>query len=241
MIPCVQCPLRKLPLFANASPEEIQFIQDIKTNEITIEAGRTLYLEGDKIDQLYTILKGWAFRYKSLPDGRRQILSYAVQGDLLGLQNTLSETALHGVETLTQIRLCVFPQAKLPLLFRNQPALALDITWLSAREEIFLDENLLSVGRRTAEERIAYLIWHLHTRAIESGITTTNSVVLPMTQQHFADTLGISLVYVNKTLQRLRATGCITLSGRSLTIHNEALLARLAGVSNARPIRRPLI
>ena len=241
MIPCVQCPLRKLPLFSTASPEEIQFIQDLKTTEITVEAGKSVYLEGDAIDQLYTILKGWAFRYKSMPDGRRQIVSYAVQGDFIGLQNTLSHAALHGVEALTQLRLCVFPQSKLPMLFQKQPSIALDMTWLVAREEIFLDENMLSVGRRTAEERVAYLLWHLHTRAVESGLTNDNTVLLPMTQQHFADSLGISLVYVNKTLQRLRATGCVSLNGRGLTINDKAMLARLAGADPTRPERRPLI
>ena len=241
MIPCMQCPLRKLPLFSSASPEEIQFIQEFKVAELTVDSGKAVYLEGDPIDQLYTILSGWAFRYKSMPDGRRQIVGYSLQGDFVGLQNTLSQIALHGVEALTQLRLCVFPQSKLPLLFQKQPSLALDLTWLSAREEIFLDENLLSVGRRTAEERVAYLLWHLHTRAVESGLTSDNTIILPMTQQHLADTLGISLVYVNKTLQRLRATGCVTLNGRNLIINDKVMLARLAGADPARPERRPLI
>ena len=45
------------------------------------------------------------------------------------------------------------------------PTLAFDVTWLAAREEQMLDESLLSVGRRTAMERLAYLLLHLFQRA----------------------------------------------------------------------------
>ena len=213
----------------------------MKIKEVSFAVGKSVYLEGDKSDKLYTILDGWAFRYKTLPDGRRQIVNFAFQGDFLGMQNTLMETSQHAIEALTPLRLCVFSKSRLAELFKAQPSLALDITWLAAREERFLDENLLTVGRRSAKEKVSYLIWHLHARALESGLTTDETLTLPMNQQHFADTLGISLVYVNKTLQRLRALGCITLVGRTLTIHDRNALAQLAGVDPKRPTRRPLI
>ena len=99
--------------------------------------------------------------------------------------------------------LCVFPRDKLWELYRNHPTLAFDLTWLAAREEKILDEHLVSVGRRTALERTAYLLVHLFVRAEQAGLTTKDTVELPLTQQHLADTLGMSLVHMNKTLKRL--------------------------------------
>jgi CRP-like cAMP-binding protein len=64
---------------------------------------------------------------------------------------------------------------------------------------------------------------------------------MPMTQQHFADTLGLSLVHLNKTLRKLRATGLVVIDGRSWTVKDEEALAHLAKVDVAARERRPLI
>ncbi len=240
-VPCHACPLRLLPVFSKAGDDEIEFIQSFKIGELNAKPGAAIYLEGTDSPHLFTVLSGWAFRYKTLPDGRRQILNYALRGDLIGLQNTLSGPMEHGVEALTDVRLCVFSRDKLVGLFAAQPVLALGITWLAAREERFLDDHLLSIGRRTSEERIAYLLWHLSVRARESGLDIGNGFDLPMRQQHLADTLGMSLVSFNKTLQRLRSQGCMSLNGRRLVIHDEKALIAVAKADPRRPERRPFI
>ena len=91
--------------------------------------------------------------------------------DFSGLQGTVANEMQHSVEALTDMTLCIFPREKLWDLFTRFPALAYDVTWLAAREEQILDESLLSVGRRTAIERMAYLFLHLFTRAEEVGLT----------------------------------------------------------------------
>ena len=121
--------------------------------------------EGAHSAQLFTILSGWAFRFKTLEDGRRQILNYCLPGDLVGLQGSVIGVMDHSVEALTPAVLCVFQRDQLGELFRNHPGLGFDVTWLASREERMLDENLLSVGRRTALERAAYLVAFLYQRA----------------------------------------------------------------------------
>ena len=102
--------------------------------------------------------------------------------------------------------LCVFPRGKLWDLYSRLPSLAFDITWLAAREEQLIDEHLVSLGRRSALERAAYLLLHLFVRADEAGLVKNGSIQFPFTQQHLADTLGMSLVHTNKTLKRLLLT-----------------------------------
>ena len=147
----------------------------------------------------------------------------------------------HGVEALTNMRLCVFSRDRLFSLYVTHASLGFDLTWLAAREERFLDDNLLAVGRRTAKEKIAYLICHLFARARELGLVKDARLDLPLTQQHFADTLGLSLVHLNKTLKKLRATGLVVLDGRSVIVKDEAALAALARIDGPRRERRPLI
>jgi CRP-like cAMP-binding protein len=191
---------------------------------------------------LYTLLSGWTFRYKMLPDGRRQILNYALPGDLVGLQGSIANEMQHSVEALTDVLLCVFPREKLWGLYTGYPALAFDLTWLAAREEQILDENLLNVGRRTSMERIAYLLLHLFTRAEEAGLTKGDMVQFPFTQQHLADTLGMSLVHTNKTLKRLAASKTMRWKDKKFEILDRDGLVEIAGFELVSPRpKRPFI
>ena len=239
--PCRACPLRTLPVFENQDSEQLAFIETFKIGEMAIDAGAPIYLEGANSPYLYTVLEGWAFRFNSLADGRRQILNFALPGDFIGMQNAISDTMAHGIEALTEMRLCMFSRDKLFSLYARHPSLGFDLTWLAAREERFLDDNLLAVGRRTASEKIAYLIAQLFGRARELDLVRNGTLHLPMTQQHLADTLGLSLVHLNKTLQKLRAAGLVALDGRMMIVKNEAALKALAKIEGPARERRPLI
>ena len=160
--PCEQCPLRKRPCLREFTADELAFVKTFKIDELHVDPGAGFLREGARSEYLYTVLNGWAFRYKMLDDGRRQILNYALPGDMVGLQGTLMQEMEHSVEALTPLTLCVFPRSKLFELYSKFPSLAFDITWLAAREEQLIDEHLVSLGRRTALERTAYLLLHLY-------------------------------------------------------------------------------
>src|SRR3984885_7157701 len=150
--PCELCPLRKRPNLREFDPDELSFVKQFKVDELRVDPGASFLREGEHNEHLYTVLSGWAFRYKMLDDGRRQILNYALPADMVGLQGALMREMEHSVEALTPLVLCVFPRAKLWDLYNRFPSLAFDVTWLAAREEQLIDENLLSLGRRTAIE-----------------------------------------------------------------------------------------
>lgn len=239
---CGHCPLHNQSgFFAPNSAEELAFIRSFKRGELSLPAGGVLFAEGAKENELYTLQAGWAFRYKSMRDGRRQILNFLLPGDFIGLQEQLADKSPHGVETLTEARFCVFNRDRLWDLYRNHPSLGYDITWLAAHQEHIVDENLLSAGRRSAEERVAMLLIHLFKRAESVGLKQDQSVPFPINQQHIADALGLSLVHTNKTLRRLSRLGLHELSNGRLKLTNPVALQRLADY-HAMPLRvRPLI
>lgn len=207
--PCEKCPLRPLEVFRAFEPEELAFVSKFKRGELAVEKGATVLVEGNHSAHLYTVLSGWGFRYKLLPDGRRQILNYSLAGDLIGLQGSVLGEMQHSVEALSPMLLCVFERDKLGELYRNHPGLAYDITWIASREERMLDENLLSVGRRTALERAAYLVAFMYSRAKAVDRSGSKAIEMPITQQHLADTLGLSLVHTNKTIRKLADKGLV--------------------------------
>jgi CRP/FNR family transcriptional regulator len=238
---CDQCPLRRRSCLREFTAEELAFVRRFKVDELRVGVGSSFLQQGTSSEYLYTVLSGWAFRYKMLNDGRRQILNFALPADLVGLQGAVMREMEHSVEALTNVVLCVFPRSKLWDLYGKHSSLSFDLTWLASREEQIIDENLLSLGRRTALERIAFLLLHLYTRAAESGLTSGNAVEFPFTQQHLADTLGMSLVHTNKSLRRLAATNAFRWKERVFEMLDRPALVELAG-DDARPnAPRPFI
>jgi CRP/FNR family transcriptional regulator, anaerobic regulatory protein len=241
LTPCEQCPLRGRPCLREFDGEEFSFVKEFKVDELRVEPGASFLREGARSEHLYTVLSGWAFRYKMLDDGRRQILNYALPADMVGLQGALMREMEHSVEALTPLVLCVFPRTKLWDLYSRFPSLAFDVTWLAAREEQLIDENLVSLGRRTAVERAAYLLLHLFARAEESGLVKNSAIQFPFTQQHLADTLGMSLVHTNKTLKRLYQSKAVRWKDRVFEIVDRAALVALAGNDVLQHQPRPFI
>jgi CRP/FNR family transcriptional regulator len=227
-VPCEKCPLRSLDIFRKFTPEELAFVSDFKSGELNAEPGTTLFLQGTNSAHLYTMLAGWAFRYKTLADGRRQILNFVLPGDFVGLQGSIMNEMQHSVETLTDSVLCIFPRDKLWNLYTGFPSLAFDVTWIAAREEQMIDEHLLSVGRRSALERMAYVLLHLFERLEALGLAKGSKAQLPLTQQHLADTLGMSLVHANKTLRRLVNAKVVRWQDKTFEIVSRDKLAEIA-------------
>jgi CRP-like cAMP-binding protein len=240
-VTCLDCALRACGLFKPVSPNELAFINKMKRDHLTLPAGSEIIRARQDSPELYTLYSGWAFRFKTLPDGRRQILNFVLPGDLLGLQAAMFESAQHGIEALTEVELCLLPRATVWNLFGQMPALAFDVTWLGAREESHVDENLLSAGRRSALERIAALIVILYKRADALAMVADRTFAFPLSQQHIADALGLSLVHTNKTLARLRRMGMYTQINGSLTLTNPRVLERIAQYFDEELARRPLL
>jgi CRP-like cAMP-binding protein len=240
-VSCLECELRRCGAFKPIGEVELAFINEMKRDHLHLPAGAEIIAAGQDQAELYTLYAGWAFRYKTLPDGRRQILNIHLPGDLVGLQGAMFEAAAYNVEALTEVQLCLLPRRKIWSLFQNMPELSFDVTWLGAHEESHVDEHLTSVGRRSATERIAALIIMLYKRLNVLGAVINGAMPFPLTQQHIADMLGLSLVHTNKSLAKLRRVGMFTQINGSLLVTNPKALEQLAQYFDEEVPKRPLI
>lgn len=241
VIPCTACPLRKLESFREFRPEELDFVQSFKMGELVMDAGSAIFLEGSDSPHIYTVLEGWALRYRMLEDGRRQVLNFGLPGDLIGLQGALFGKMLHSVQAMTPVRLCVFSRQRLWELYQKHSGLAFDLTWIASREESILAEHLTYVGQRTALERLAYIIMHVMERCRKLGMVKDDTLATPLSQQDLGDAMGLSMVHTNKTLRRLVATGAIEWKRNEIVVRNAAELKRLAEYERRETQPRPFI
>ena len=240
-VPCFECALRRTGAFKPINDLELAFINEMKRDHLVCPPGGEIIAAGQDQAELYTLYAGWAIRCKTLPDGRRQILNILLPGDLIGLQGAMFEAAAYSVEAITEVQLCLLPRRKVWSLFENMPELAFDVTWLGSREESIVDENLTSTGQRTAAERIAALIIQLYKRLNVLGMVVNGAMPFPLTQQHIADTLGLSLVHTNKSLAKLRKLGMFSQTNSTLLLSNPKALESLAQYFDEEVAKRPLI
>lgn len=240
-VSCPSCPLRASGPFKHYAAQDIRFLDDLKKDHVALSAGRDIVHAGEENPQIFTLFSGWAFRYKMLADGRRQILNFLLPGDVIGFQGHMFDASPHGVQALTNVELCAFHRGKIWELFRGHPELAFDLTWLTAREECFVDDGLLTVGRRTAVEAVGALLIHLHKRAEALGLHKNGGVEFPLTQSHIADALGLSLVHTNKSLRKLAKMGLHEIKNGSLTLLNGRALERLSHLWEEPISLRPLL
>lgn len=194
----------------------------------TIEASRDIVYEAGQSDHCCVILDGWTYCYQLLTDGRRQILSFHVPGDLPDLQSLHLPSPDFGMATATRATVAFVPHADLRKLSDRYPAVA-QAFW---RETLVTAAThrawITSLGRRDAREKLAHLFCEMYLRLKAVGLTDGYSMPMPLRQPDFADALGLTPVHVNRTLRSLRVERLVDLRGRRLMIHDWETLCAIA-------------
>ncbi len=228
--PCAACLVRQWAICQPLDDEALHLMKCLKSRDRLITAGSELYAEGEPLDDLFTILEGWLILYKLLEDGRRQITKVGLSGDFIGFRPDLKAPMDHSAQALTDVKLCVFPRETIMSLFREQPELAMRLTWLISSDIMVARERLTSLGRRTARERISYFLLELYYRVrLRHSDPVGTAIPLPLTQEHIGDALGLTSVHVNRTLRALREDNLIQVVNRTLHILDPDKLADAAG------------
>ncbi|EDL48454.1 putative transcriptional regulator, Crp/Fnr family protein [Erythrobacter sp. SD-21] len=239
---CIACPLLDCPGLRPLDPSQRAYMNTIKRGERLIERGDPIFREGEHIRHLYTVIEGVLIRYRSLEDGRRQIVNFMFPGDLVGLQGAFDEPASHSIEALISSRLCHFDRSNFQGLIRENPQLGYDVTWLAAKEEAALEGHIVSLGRRSAKERVVFLAVWLLDRALATGVANEgNTLTIPVTQSQIADMLGLSLVHTNRTIRTLDKEGLVEWGPREICVPNMEHAADYAGFDRDSRGRRPYI
>ena len=241
-IACPACPLQACPGLRELEPRQLQFMQEFKDGEVLLDRGDTLIREGARHTRLYTVLDGVLIRSRSLADGRRQIVNFMFPGDLVGLQSAFDEPSSHTIEALIDARLCRFQRSDFTKLITEHPSLGYDLTWLAAKEETALEGHIVSLGQRSARERVTYLAVWLLMRAEATCLSLEGGrVALPITQAQIADMLGLSLVHTNRTIRQLDREGLVEWKSREIRVPNVDAAADYAHFDRESEACRPFI
>jgi CRP-like cAMP-binding protein len=198
----------------------------------TIDARRDLIREGDTPRSVYLILKGWACHYRTLQDGRRQIVDFAIAGDLCDLNLFILDRMDHSIGAISRLQVAEIGREVLHRAITTHPNITTAFWWQELVSKSIHREWIVNVGQRSAQERISHLFCEMFLRLESVGLTDGLSCDFPPTQQDIAEATGLTPVHVNRTIQELRRAGLIVLERQRLTILDMRALQSI-GLFNA--------
>ena len=232
----------KLETFAQLGAEDIGAIEALSRNPKPYRAEQVLIHEGSSIGHVCLIVEGLACRYKLLPGGRRQIMGYLIPGDLCDVHFVVFNKPDHSVALVGDSTVVKIPTHKIMELIVRYPRIERALSLASLIDNAILREWLLNIGQRDALQKLSHLFCEMSVRLKAIGrVHEDGSFDLPANQVTLADTIGLTSVHINRTLQRLRTDGLIRLRHRRLTILDMNRLAAIAGFDESYlRMRRPL-
>ena len=214
----IEAHLIKLRLRDQISAEEERAIRGMFTDVRDFPADRVVVRRGQDLKESLLMLHGWAARTKDLRDGGRQISELAFAGDFTDLHAFTLKRLDHNIATITPARFAVAPHDRIRETLERHPHLA-RVYWLMTNIDAAIHrEWTVSLGRRSAQSRMAHFLCETLERLRVVGLADDDSYDFPLTQQEFGECLGLTSVHVNRTLQSLRRRGLIQVENRRATI-----------------------
>jgi len=222
--PCIECSVRRFSLCAALDMVELRELEHLGRH-VHFQSCETVFAQEEMTTSFYNVLDGVMRLYKLLPDGRRQIVGFALPGDFLGM----TATARHSfsADAIGPVAICRFSRASFAQFVSDKPHLLRRINEFAVRELSQAQDHMVLLGRRSAEEKVAtFLIGWRDRLTRRSDLAET--VPLPMSRQDIADYLGLTIETVSRTFTQLVQSGTIALeTSRRILFRNRRALNRL--------------
>lgn len=240
VLPVVDCLSQRLSRRNSLNEHEVAILRDLPVQMRSYTREQVIVHAGEGPTDLRVIASGAAARVKTTWSGQRQILAIYLAGDVIdwpffrinaGHPEGERMRVTDSVWALADCAVSTYRGAPLMSALQAHPSLARAFETQGLIEQEIGREWLLNIGSRPGSERVGHLLCELFHRLGEVGLTMGNAFHLPLTQASLAETVGMSLVHMNRVLQRLRAEGLVVMQGRRLSLPDPERLAALADFS----------
>ncbi|WP_407518547.1 Crp/Fnr family transcriptional regulator [Methylobacterium oryzisoli] len=216
---------RTLPL----SGPDREAIERLTAAPRAVPARQVILGEDEPSRGLCVVMQGYACCFSHLRDGGRQITGFLLPGDCSSLPAVLLGARHSGIASLSPCLVATVGREALSDLLMRHPQAGCALWSAALTQEQILREWIVNIGARSADRRVAHLFCELLTRLRQVGRTAGDRCVLPLTQEDLADTLGLSTVHVNRTLQALRGSGLLRFNRGVLSVPDPRQLEAFAG------------
>ncbi|MBO1021915.1 Crp/Fnr family transcriptional regulator [Methylobacterium sp. SD274] len=210
--------ITKLESISSLTEEERYAVESLPIKAQALRADQDIVRDGETATQCCLIIEGWACRYKIMGEGKRQIFSFHIGGDIPDLQSLHIPRMDHSLATMTDAHVAFIPHEALRDLTYRFPRLAA-VLWRDTLVDAgIFREWMACMGQRSAYEHLAHLFCELYLKQEAVGLASEHRCALPLTQGELGDATGVTTVHINRTLQEMRGNGLITLRSNTLVI-----------------------
>jgi len=221
---CATCKTRFLAVCSVFDEQELIAFDRVVQHRC-LPAKAMMFDEGEAADFVYSVSEGMVRLFRLLPDGRRQILGFALPGDFLGVALPLRYEAC--AESVTSLRICRIPRGAFVAMVEEKPHLLKKLHELAGREIHAARDQMVLLGRKNAEERVAAFLLTLRARLARSSPSSV-TVPLPMSRADIADYLGLTIETVSRTISKLARERMIVVVPDGVRLLDIARLDELA-------------
>ncbi len=194
---------------------------DLSGTTLTVAANAEIYGEEEPAQFLYEVVSGAVRTSKLLSDGRRQVCSFYLPGDIFGLD--AGELHRFSAEAVTTSVVRVLDRRRVTAAAEREGGLRSQLLSLTAHELCHAHDHVLLLGRKSATERVVAFLLEMAARQPRRP-----AVDLPMSRSDIADYLGLTVETVSRTLSELESSGAIRrTTSRSIVLRDQARLRRL--------------
>src|SRR3954449_1815526 len=162
----------KLESFTKLSADDRAALNSIAKNTRFVDPRRDLISEGDKPRYVHLVIDGWGARYKTLPDGKRQIVSLFLPGDFCDLNIYILKQMDHSIGAITRLKVAMITPEEMNKLTSERPRVTQALWWHELVTTAIQREWTLNLGQRSAYERLAHLLVELYLRLKTVGRAT---------------------------------------------------------------------
>jgi len=224
--------VQRLRISSGISDEDVSEILALPISVKQYAAERSVVSDGQRATDCCLIAEGFCVRSKTIADGRRQILSIHIPGEIPDLMSLFLPVMDHDLVTLTPCTLGFISHEALRKLHFRRPNVA-EIFWRDTLiDAAMFREWIVNVGQRPAPARLAHVMAELRERLKIIGRAQTNSFDMPLTQEQIGEAIGITAVHANRVIRQLREDGVVDLHRGRVTVLNEAKFQELADFDN---------
>jgi len=221
---CTDCSVRQFSLCAALDNAELRELEHLGRH-IHFTSCETVFAQEEMTTSFYNLLEGVMRLYKLLPDGRRQIVGFALPGDFLGM--TASPRHTFSADAIGPVTICRFSRVAFARFVEDKSHLLRRINELAVRELSQAQDHMVLLGRRSAEEKVATFLIGWRDRLGRLG-HLAKTVPLPMSRQDIADFLGLTIETVSRTFTKLERDGVIEILPGSIGLLDPARAEALA-------------
>jgi CRP/FNR family transcriptional regulator len=203
--PCADCAVRTHAICAALDHDELRELEQLG-HRLQYRPNDPVFTQEEIVTSCYNVLEGVMRLYKLLPDGRRQIVGFALPGDFLGI----SVNGRHGIsaDAVGSVVVCRFVKKSFSRFVEDRPNLLRRINEFTSRDLSEAQDQIVLLGRRSAEEKVASFLIKWRDRLAQIGPATTITP-LPMSRLDIADYLGLTIETVSRTFTKLERDGVI--------------------------------